>query len=277
MHPSGRWLVLAVLAAGCESLSLDAFLYDPLPAPEGGYTLSNAVIPHYDDLTIRTPDDIKLHAVFIPSPGPRADITLLYFHGQSSNIGTTWDRAEFLYPLGYNLVIIDPRGYGKSPGTPSEAGLRIDERAVLAFIAGRSDVDARRLVYYGRSLGGALAIDLASTHAPAVLVTESTFTSVGALVRDGTYADLPGSFVAKSTWDSVGKMRAITAPYLVLHGTADTYVRVSYATDLIAAHTGRHQLVLVPGAGHGNLPQIMGPIAYRKALAAFIEAAIPPP
>ncbi len=273
----GARLVWLVGLAACEPLSLDAFLYDPLAAPTDGYKLSHTVIPHYEDLGIRTPDGIKLHAVFIPSPGPRADVTLLYFHGQSNNIGTTWKRAELLYPLGYNLVMIDPRGYGRSGGTPSETGIQVDERAVLAFIAQRSDVDAKKLVYYGHSFGGALAIDLASTGAPAVLVTESTFTSIADLVKDGAYADLPRSFVAKSSWDSLKKVGGIQTPYLILHGTADSYVQVAYAGRLAAAHAGRHQVILVPGAGHSNLPEAMGPDTYRAALAAFVDGVLPTP
>jgi fermentation-respiration switch protein FrsA (DUF1100 family) len=278
---TGRRLLSVVLAAGaaaaCEPLSLDPFLYDPLKAPEQGYELSKAVIPFYEDLFIFTPDGKRLHAIFVRSPGPRADVTLIYFHGQSNNIGSSWERAEFLYPMGYNLVLVDPRGYGRSDGTPSEAGIRIDERAVLALVAKRPDVDPKRLVYYGHSFGGAWAIDLASTHAPAVLVTESTFTSVAALVRDGVYVDLPASFVAESTWDSARKIEGITTPYLALHGTADPYVQHRYSEELITRHPGQHSLVLVPGADHKGVPETMGLAAYRAAVSAFVESVIPTP
>ena len=275
-------LALCALGAACGPARLDSFLYDPLPAPPGGYSLSADVIPAFQNLSIATPDGQTLHAVFIAAPpgARRPDITVLYFHGQSNNIGTSWKRMEYLYPLGYNLCIVDPRGYGQSTGTPSEAGIQIDEVAALHAIAVRPGVDAGKIVIYGRSFGAALAIDLASRMAPAVLVTESAFASVGALVADGAYVDLPRSFVADSAWDNLAKIPHVPAPYLALHGTADPYVQVRYSRQLTEAHAAAGfttQLVLVPGADHGNVPETMTLETYRTTLSSFIESVIPPP
>ena len=269
--------VTTVNIAGCSRATLDGFLYTSAPAPPGGYSLSADVIPRYENLWIPTPDGQTLHGVLIPSKGRRADITLIYFHGQSANIGTAWGRMEYLYPLGYTLVIVDPRSWGLSTGEPSEAGLQIDVRSVHDFLAQRSDVGLAGLVYYGRSLGGALAIDLATADPPAALITESTFTSIAALVRDAAYGDLPGSFVAASKWDSLAKISRIASPYLALHGTSDFFVQPSYSQQLTAAHVGVTRLILVPGADHTNLPETMGLDFYRQELASFIEAALPAP
>ena len=274
--------VAAVLLAACGPARLDGFLYDPKPAPPGGYQLSTEVIPAHEDLFIATPDGQTVHAAFIPSMGRRPDVTVLYFHGQSNNIGTSWPRVEYLYPLGYNLVIVDPRGYGLSTGKPSEAGIQLDEQAVRDFLLARPDVDAARLVYYGRSFGGALAIDLAYRAQPAALITESTFASVQALVADGAYVDLPRSFVADSVWDSLGKIGSVASPYLALHGTADPYVLPRYSEALARAHQqgvpdATTTLVMVPGADHGNLPETMGLPTYQQTIAAFIDSALPPP
>lgn len=273
----GLAFAIVLAPAACGPARLDGFLYDPLPAPAGGYDLSTAVIPAHEDLRVPTPDGETLHVVFVPSPGRRPDVTLLYFHGQSNNIGTTWARLEHLYPLGYNLAIVDPRGYGESTGTPSEGGIQLDERAARAALDARADVDPTRVLYYGHSLGGALAIDLAAAVPPAALVTESTFASIAELVSDGVYADLPRSFVADSVWDSRGKIARVAAPYLILHGTADPYVQPRYAGELAAAHdaAGPTQVILVPGADHTHVPDVMGLDAYRAALVTFIDGAIP--
>jgi hypothetical protein len=263
-------------AAGCARASLDGFFYDPLPAPPGGYQLSTAVIPSYEILTVTTPDGQTLDGAFIPSSGRRPDVTVLYFHGQSNNLGTSWERLELLYPLGYNLALVDPRGYGRSTGTPSEAGLQIDERAIRAAVVARPDVDPSRLVYYGRSLGSGLAIDLASSAPPAVLITESAFASIAAFVNDATYVDFPASFVSESAWDNLDKVRGILSPYLLFHGTADLYVDPRYSDELAAAHPGTTMLVKVPGADHDDVPQMMGLDAYRAAIQGFVEAAIGP-
>lgn len=266
----------------CQPATLDGFFYDPLPAPAGGYRLRADVIPTYQELAIVTPDGETLDGVFIPAPVPaaaggRADVTLIYFHGQSNNLGTTWERLEFLYPLGYNLALVDARGYGRSTGTPSEAGLQIDVRATRAALIARGDVDASRLVYYGHSLGSGLAIELARGFAPAVLITESAFASIGAFVRDATYLDFPSSFVAESAWDNLGKVRAIASPYLLFHGSADPYVDPRYSDQLAAAHPGTTTLIKVPGADHTHVPQTMGLDAYRAAIGTFVEDNLPLP
>jgi fermentation-respiration switch protein FrsA (DUF1100 family) len=275
--------VAAVLTAlaGCHPLTLDPFFYDPLPAPAGGYQLSTAVIPAaaVETLTVATPDGQTLNGVFIHASGRRADITVLYFHGQSNNLGTSWPRLEYLYPLGYNLALVDPRGYGLSTGTPSEAGLQIDERATLAALVARPDVAATKIVIYGRSLGSGLAIDLASTNPPAVLITESAFASIASFVGDATYVDLPKSFVASSSWDNLAKVPNIPSPYLLFHGTADDYVDPKYSQELAGAHAsvGTTLLVMVPGANHDDVPETLGLDAYRADIQAFVESAIPAP
>ena len=187
--------VMVVGGSACERATLDGFFYDPLKAPAGGYQLSTTVIPAYETLTVQTPDGETLDGAFIPSSGRRPDITLLYFHGQSNNLGTTWPRLELLYPLGYHIAMVDPRGYGRSTGTPSEAGLQIDERAIRAALVARPDVDPK----YSRQLGAAHE----------------------------------------------------------------------------AENAGATLLIMVPGADHTNVPDVMGPDAYRGAIQQFVEAAIP--
>jgi fermentation-respiration switch protein FrsA (DUF1100 family) len=94
---------------------------------------------------------------------------------------------------------------------------------------------------------------------------------VAALVRDGAYADLPAGFVADSIWDNLGKVRALSAPYLVLHGTADPYVQFRYARELADAHPGPTELEAVPGADHGDVPEKMGLPAYMERIARFLD------
>jgi pimeloyl-ACP methyl ester carboxylesterase len=285
----GAWARLAAALAligavtGCDHLNLDGFFYDPLKAPAGGYDLPNTVIPVEDPIRIPS-DGQTLYGVSISSSGRRPDITLIYFHGQNSNLGTTWPRLEYLYPLGYNLVMVDPRGYGESTGTPTEAGLQADERAILTWVLDHLNGNPRGLVFYGRSLGSGLAIDLAyqeragldGAAVPAVLITESAFASVASFVNDATYVELPSSFVSESSWDNLTKIKSIQVPYLLFHGSADDYVDPRYSDELAAAHPGLHELHRVDGADHSNVPETMGLDAYRAAISDFVEQAIPP-
>jgi pimeloyl-ACP methyl ester carboxylesterase len=270
--------LLALSFAACGPQRLDPFLYDPLPAPAGGYTYPTDVIPAPpQDLFVDVEPGVKVHVAFVPSSGAHADVTMLYFHGQSNNVGSSWPRVGLLYPLGVNLAAIDPRGYGRSTGTPSEAGIHEDLRAVWDELA--KTHDATKFVIYGRSLGAAFATDLASVRTPAALVTESAFASIAYMVKDGVYADLPPGFVADSRWDNLAKIAKMPAPYLALHGLADDYVRHEYSEWLAAAHEKAFPsvtttLVLVPGANHGDAhgpPPTMGEDAYLAMLRAFLK------
>jgi uncharacterized protein len=273
---------IGCVPVGCSPVKLDSFLYDPMPAPSGGYQLSREVIPAFEEVHVATPDGQTLQGYFIPSGGRRPDVTVIYFHGQSNNVGSTWPRLEYLYPLGYNLLAVDVRGYGLSTGVPDEPGINIDVRAIWDALATRPEAAPARFVIYGRSLGAALAVELAVARTPAVLITESAFASVAALVKDGAYVDFPRSFVARSGWDNLAKIGKVTAPYLALHGTADPYVLTRYSVELAAAHRADQpnvetSLVLVPGADHGNVPERLGLDTYRETIRAFVEAVIPSP
>jgi pimeloyl-ACP methyl ester carboxylesterase len=284
-----RAAALAALVAGCGPARLDGFLYDPMPGPAGGhYTLSTDVIPGHQDVFIDSTDGVKVHVAFIPasnaSPGAHPDVTMLYFHGQSNNVGSSWPRLEMLYPLGVNLAAVDPRGYGLSTGEPSERGIHDDLLAVWDQLPGKvAAVDPAKLVIYGRSLGAAFATDLAASRRTTALVTESAFASIKEMVRDGAYVDLPPGFVADSRWDNLAKIPKVAAPYLAIHGLADDYVRYQYSQMLAAAHeaaslssAAKTQLELVPDANHGDAHgppptlEAVQPGSYVALLRAFL-------
>ncbi|MDB4964751.1 MAG: hypothetical protein JWN44_440 [Myxococcales bacterium] len=259
-------LAVAVAASGCRA-RLDSFLYAPVKTD--AYELHTALA--YEEHTVSSTDGVTIYWMFVA--GAQPDYTLIYCHGQGGHLADSWPRLELLAPLGWNLVIWDYRGFGRSTGSASEPGIVADESAVWSAVTAHAGVDPRKLVYYGRSFGGAPCIDLATHHPPAALVEESTFSSVDALVHDGAYADLPRSYVADARWDSLAKVATLGAvPFLALHGTADDYVQPKYATELTSAHPGRTQLVFVSGADHGNVPDTLGFDVYRATIDAFVRA-----
>jgi hypothetical protein len=264
-------LALVIVVWGCAPASLDPFFYAPVTTDD--YKLSTEVIPRFDERTTTTIDGVTLHYIFVAGSSA---VTLIYCHGQGGDISDSWARIELLYPLGYNLVIFDYRGFGRSSGSPTESGIVIDEQTIYDAVVTTPGVDARQLVYYGRSFGGATCIDLATHKPPAVLVEESTFTSVDALVHDGAYVDLPRAFIVDSKWDSLSKMALLgRVPFLAMHGLADYYVQPKYSMQLAAAHQGKTQLVLVPGADHGDVPDKLGIDQYLSTVDQFVRATLP--
>ena len=259
-----RLVLVAVALAGCHGARLDGFLYAPVTTDD--YALHTSL--SYNEVTFASTDAVTLHAMFVPGSQP---FTLVYCHGQGGDITDSWPRIELLAPLGYTILIWDYRGFGRSTGTPSERGIHDDEEALWSSMLVGSD---NRLVYYGRSFGGAPCIDLATRHPPAALIEESTFTSVDALVADGAYVDLPRSYVSDDSWNSLQKIATLgQVPFLALHGTADDYVQPKYSQQLAAAHPGTTELVLVPGADHSNVPDTLGDDNYRALIDAFVRAA----
>jgi pimeloyl-ACP methyl ester carboxylesterase len=249
-------LVLALPACTLADVA-DVWFYGPVPTETYSF-------PAMNQLTITTPEGERLTGAVLYG-AERPEVLIFYCHGRGANLDYYWSNLQELARTGYTVAAVDYRGFGRSTGTPTEEGVRADVRTFLDALGW----DPGETVYYGLSLGGAVCIDLAATHPPAVLVTEATFTSVDAMVADGAYADLPADFVLRSEWDSLGKIAKIATPYLALHGLEDDFVDPRYAEALVAAHPGEERLILVPGAQHEGVPSHLP--GYADVVREFIE------
>ena len=130
----------------------------------------------YEEVSIPTADGIRLNAWFVRgSPVSRA--VVIYCHGNAGNIGNRIYRLKAFHDLGLNILLFDYRGFGKSTGRPSEQGVYKDAVTVYDYLANRPDVDRHYIAAYGKSLGGAVAIDLATKRSLVGLVIDSSFSS----------------------------------------------------------------------------------------------------
>ncbi len=206
------------------------------------------------------PQDCPDHPEYNPL---NRDTTILYLHGQDRHLVGHWDRVQILWRMGFQVFAVDYRGYGRSTGVPSEEGVYLDARTALNHILTRMmDPDdselprpeLSRLVYYGRSLGSAIAIDLAGEFNPTVLITESAIAGAQAFTDDAAGLGLSSSVLMSSEFDTIGKIPFVAAPKLLMHGTSDTFVRFEFTQLLYEAATDPKHLVAVAGAEHGNLP-----------------------
>lgn len=197
--------------------------------------------------------------------------TLLYLHGNDRNISGNLGHVQRLHDLGYNVLMIDYRGFGKSSGgSPSETKVYEDAEAAWQYLIKVGAIRPQNIFIYGHSLGGAIGIDLAAHHPEAAgLIVESTFTSMRAM-GELRYGFLPVGSLLRQRFDSLQKVPQLKIPLLIIHGTWDKEVPYEMSQQLYDAAPQPKTLTLIEGGGHGN-SGVIGWVEYRDALNSFIE------
>jgi fermentation-respiration switch protein FrsA (DUF1100 family) len=206
----------------------------------------------------------RVHGWWIPGPDATAP-TLLYLHGARRNLSDNLFRIQRFQRMGFAVLAIDYRGFGRSDGElPSEAQAYEDAQAAWQHLR-LLEPDPRRRLVYGHSLGGAVAIELATRNDDiAGLIVESTFTSMADMAEAMGYANLPIALVLTQRFDSMDKIRTVRAPVLFVHGTSDRFVPAEMSERLYAAAPEPKRLLLVDGGNHSNAPAM----AFEKYQAA---------
>ncbi|MCP4705362.1 MAG: alpha/beta hydrolase, partial [candidate division Zixibacteria bacterium] len=167
---------------------------------------------NYEDIYFETSDNIRLNGWFIPSV--KTKLTLIFCHGNGGNISHRMDKILFFNKLGLNQFIFDYRGYGLSQGTPSEDGIYRDVEAAYQFIESH-ELPNQQIIVYGASLGGAVAVDLASKQPVDGLILEGTFSSAVDISRE--FYPLIPTFMVNLKFDSFAKIQNINIPKLIMH------------------------------------------------------------
>ncbi|PYQ45472.1 MAG: alpha/beta hydrolase [Acidobacteria bacterium] len=221
----------------------------------------------FTDLTIPTEDGERLHAWWIPTRVMPVRGHVLFFHGNAGNVSHRLEHAVALTAAGLDLLLLDYRGYGRSTGRPNEEGLHRDAHAARAALVAGGHVDPARLVYMGESLGGAVALRLALEAPPLACVLQSSFTSLRDVARQHYPAAL--SALAGDAYPNLERIARLQAPVLILHGEVDEIVPLAHAEALFEAAREPRRLHVVPGAGHNDLVQAMGP-SYGTEVAAWL-------
>ncbi|MGB8435793.1 MAG: alpha/beta fold hydrolase [Burkholderiales bacterium] len=194
----------------------------------------------------------RVHGWWLPARGPDAP-TLLYLHGTRGSLGRNLNRIARWRELGFSVLAIDYRGFGRSDGElPSETEVYADAQAAWEYLRKRAP-DPQRRFLYGHSLGGAVAIDLASRNADvAGLIVESSFTSMSDMAARSKYGFLPVDLVLTQHFDSLAKISMVSAPVLFIHGTGDRYVPPEMSERLYQEAREPKRLLLVEDAGHND-------------------------
>jgi fermentation-respiration switch protein FrsA (DUF1100 family) len=265
----GIALVVAIGAiSGTMVLMEDRFIYFPSPTVSA---TPQTVGLRYEDRSLRAGDDVRLHAWYIPNPEAR--YTALDFHGNAGNLGDRVDRYAQWHRLGLAVYAVDYRGYGRSEGSPSEEGLYRDARAAWTDLTGALGVPPERVIVVGRSLGGGPATQLATEVDSAGLVLETPMTSIPAMARV-VYPWLPVSFLARTKFDSLAKMRGIQSPLMVVQAQQDDVIPPWMSRKLFDAANEPKQWVSLAG-GHNDFDEVSRQ-RYEEAWRTFL-ASLPNP
>jgi fermentation-respiration switch protein FrsA (DUF1100 family) len=244
-------------------------MYFPIAAvpPAGQYGA------HVAPVSFPTADDLALSAWWFPAAMSPPRATVLVFNGNAGNRAYRVPLAEALRRRGFHVLLVDYRGFGGNPGVPTERGFAADSRAAYAYVASRSDVDPFRLVYFGESLGAAVAVDLASEHPPAALILRSPFTSM-ADIGSHHYPFLPVRLLIRDRFPSIDRIARIRAPLLVIAGDRDRIVPFEYSRRLYDAAASPKELKVIRGADH-NDDELLAGHEMLAAVLAFVNRHVP--
>jgi len=221
-----------------------------------------------EDVFFTTSDGVRLHGWYSAAEG--ATHTILYFHGNAGNLAGRIDNIGFLRQLPANVLAVDYRGYGKSQGRPTEAGVYRDAEAAYDYLTRQRRVPPEQLYVLGQSLGSAVAVDLASKRPVAGVILEAGFPSARRVAQEATW--IPGlGYLLRSKFDSARKLKTIRVPVLVAHCRQDPVIPFKLGEELFAAANEPKQFVAYDGGCHEPL-YTADPDDYAAKLRKFLEA-----
>jgi fermentation-respiration switch protein FrsA (DUF1100 family) len=228
----------------------------------------------FDDIFPVAADGVKLHGWHMPARSENArtsGVVWLIFHGNGGNISVRLDQYKELHRrYGAPVIAIDYRGYGKSEGEPSERGFYADALATYEFA--RKLYTDRKIVVFGRSMGGAVAAQLASVVAPAALVLEASISSMREIIRERApwtwYS--PIRFMVRSSFDTARSVAGTTTPVLLFHGDSDQTVSYQNSERIFGAAAEPKQLEIIPDGDHDGL-DLVDPDRYHATLTEFLR------
>jgi fermentation-respiration switch protein FrsA (DUF1100 family) len=230
-------------------------------------------IPTAEEVSFRTEDGLDLAGWFVHGRGGTGRTTVLVFNGNGGDRSMRVMLAQALRQAGLSVMLFDYRGYGGNPGTPTEQGLAADARAARSYLAARSDIDPTRLVYFGESLGCAVAVGLATSQPPAAMVLRSPFTTLAEAGRFH-YPYLPVGLLLADRYPSLEHIGAIGCPLLVIAGDADRIVPPSMSRRLYDAAREPRRFLLIPGADHNDMELLAG-TTLMKSVLSFVSESVP--
>lgn len=201
-----------------------------------------------EEVVLNTSDGERISGLFFRN---KARDVILYFHGNAGDLSGWQYVADDFTTLGYNFLIIDYRGYGKSSGSISEKGLYLDAAAAYEFLV-QKGFHPDNILIYGRSIGSGVATDLASKNKCKGLILESPYSSLGKLANEKLPFFFPSLFL-RYRFDNAVKLKDVKCPVIFLHGSDDSLIPASHSRVLYEAFPGKKELLIVEKGSHNDL------------------------
>lgn len=268
------WWLVGIVAVGFVVGSLllyflqSRFIFYPMRQVEA--TPADIGVP-YEDVYIEVEDGERVNAWYTPPDAADANgAVVLVCHGNAGNISHRLATLEFFRGLGAGVLLFDYRGYGRSDGTPGEEEVYADARASYNWLVTQKKVAAERIVFYGESLGGAIAADLASKRPCRGLMVESSFTSIVDMGKR-MFPILPVRLLVRHEFNSMEKMAKVRCPVLVTHSPDDEVIPYAMGERLYAAANEPKRFVALVGDHNGR--EYFGLDSYRTAVQEILTGA----
>lgn len=223
----------------------------------------------YESVSLRTSDDVLIHGWFVKSEKNIG--TVLFFHGNAGNISHRLDTLRIFNHLGLSTLIIDYRGYGQSEGDISEQGTYLDAEAAWTYLTELNNTDPLKIIIFGRSLGGAIAANLAAKKRSAGLILESVFTSVPDMAAK-LYPVFPVRLLCRYQYDAKMSLDAVVSPVLIVHSPDDEIIPFENGKELFAQANEPKSFLQIRG-GHNDGFISSGPL-YYEGLEKFIKSCL---
>ncbi len=254
IKPNSTWLVLilfSLISTGCKPI-VNYFSFHP----DKVNVIATEDLPaNVEEITITTEDKVKIISLYLLSTG--SEKLLIYFHGNAGNIYHRIPDLLHLQKSGFNIIGVSYRGYGKSEGSPSEAGIYLDGKAVYQYALEELGFSAENIIILGRSIGSTVATNLAqhkNLHG-LILVTPL---SNGKGQAEASGLGLISTF-AGDAFDNLTKIDNLNSPLLVIHGTQDRVVPFLMGEAIFSRAKTEKKFIKIEGASHNDLQS-----AYSK-------------
>ena len=246
------------------------FLFHPEPWIDKDWRAASGV--PLEDVWFSGADGTKLFGWHLEAAADRP--VILWCHGNAGNVINRLDNLRALHRQGLSVFLFDYRGYGRSQGSPSEAGLYLDAVGAYDYVTRIRMIRPERIVIFGRSLGAAVAAELAVQKPAAGLILESSFPSIEAVAK-AHYGILPVHWLLGAEFRLIDRLRHLSLPKLVIHGDKDDIIPIELGRQVFEAAKPPKSFLSIPGANHNDTYHVGG-AAYFQRFAEFARSAVLP-